>query len=404
MSQESLLGALGIFVFLGLAYLLSANRRAIEWRSVGIGLLLQVLLALFVLKTQFGEDIFSMISEGITHLLSFTAKGSAMVFGDKIINEKALGFIFAFHVLPTVIFISAFFTLLYYFGVLQVIVKGMAWVMMKLMRASGAESLNAAANVFMGQTEAPLIVKPYIETMTMSELLCLMIAGMATISGGIMAAYIYMGIDAKAILTASVMAAPGAIVVSKILMPETGDPLTRGVVRVQVEKIDVNFVDALARGASEGMKLAINIAAMLVAFLALVALVDALLAWIYPGFSLGTLFSWIFYPVAHLIGIGGTDAPHVANLLGTKLVLNEFVAYANLIDLQKAQAIAVRSQVLATFALCGFANIGSIGIQLGGIGSLAPNRRSDLAKIAFLALFGGFAASLLNASIASLLI
>ncbi len=404
MNQESLLGFLGIFVFLGLAYLLSTNRRAIEWRSVGIGLLLQVVLALFVLKTEFGEEIFSKISEGITQLLSFTAKGSAMVFGDKIINEKALGFIFAFHVLPTVIFISAFFTLLYYFGVLQVIVKGMAWVMMKLMKASGAESLNAAANVFMGQTEAPLIVKPYIEKMTLSELLCLMIAGMATISGGIMAAYIYMGIDAKAILTASVMAAPGAIVISKILMPETGDPLTRGVVRVQVEKMDVNFVDALARGASEGMKLAINIAAMLVAFLALVALIDALLAWIYPGFSLGTLFSWIFFPIAHLIGINGTDAPHVANLLGTKLVLNEFVAYANLIDLQKAQAITLRSQLLATFALCGFANIGSIGIQLGGIGSLAPNRRSDLAKIAFLALFGGFAASLLNASIASLLI
>lgn len=401
---ERLFGLLGIAVFLALAFLVSRNRRAIDKRTVFVGLGLQVLLALVVLKTTPGQWVFSKIGDGVTALLSFTSAGSRLLFGPKIIDEKVLGIVFAFHVLPTVVFISAFFTLLYYFGVLQAIVKGMAWVMMRLMNASGAESLNSAANVFMGQTEAPLIVKPYIVSMTTSELLCTMIAGMATIAGGIMAAYIGMGIEAEALLTASAMSAPGAIVISKILMPETGDPLTRGIVRVEVPKTDVNFVDALARGASDGMRLAANIAAMLIAFLAMVALVDAVLSAISSDLTLTKIFGWVFSPVAYLLGIPAADTQPVASLLGTKLVLNEFVAYANLVDLQTAETISHRSQTIATFALCGFANVGSIGIQIGGIGSLAPERRSDLARLAFLALFGGFSASLLNAAIASVLI
>jgi CNT family concentrative nucleoside transporter len=401
---ERLFGLLGIVVFLALAFILSRNRKAIEKRTVFVGLALQVALAIVVLKTAPGQWVFDTLSKGVTQLLSFTNAGTRVLFGPKIVDEQVLGVVFVFQVLPTVVFISAFFTLLYYFGVLQAIVKAMAWVMMRLMRVSGAESLNSAANVFMGQTEAPLIVKPYIGSMTMSELLCMMIAGMATIAGGIMAAYIGMGIEAKALLTASAMSAPGAIVIAKILMPETGDPLTRGVVRVDIPKTDVNFVDALARGASEGMRLAANIAAMLIAFLAMVALIDAILSSLSDGLTLTKIFGYVFSPVAYLIGIPAADTREVASLLGTKLVLNEFVAYANLIDVQKANAISVRSQEIATFALCGFANVGSIGIQIGGIGSLAPERRGDLARLSFLALFGGFTASLLNAAIASVLL
>ncbi len=402
--SERLIGILGAVVFLGLAFALSRNRRAIEKRAVLVGLLLQVALAIVVLKTTPGQWAFAKMGDAVTALLSYTNAGTRVLFGPEIVDEKVLGIVFVFHVLPTVVFISAFFTLLYYFGVLQAIVKAMAWVMMRLMRASGAESLNSAANVFMGQTEAPLIVKPYISSMTMSELLCMMIAGMATIAGGIMAAYIGMGIEARALLTASAMSAPGAIVIAKILLPETGEPLTRGIVKVEVPKTDVNFVDALARGASDGLRLAANIAAMLIAFLAMVALIDAILGAIAGGLTLSKIFSTVFAPVAYLIGIESADAPEVASLLGTKLVLNEFVAYANLVDIQNAQSISPRSQAIATFALCGFANVGSIGIQIGGIGSLAPERRSDLARLAFLALFGGFTASLLNAAIASVLL
>lgn len=401
--MERTLGILGVVAFLGLTYLLSTNRKAVNFRTVVAGLGLQVLLALLVLKTSAGRWLFTQLGAGVTHLLSFSDAGAAFIFGPKIIEEKALGFVFAFQVLPTVIFISAFFSLLYYFGVLQAVVKAMAWAMMRLMRVSGAESLGSAANVFMGQTEAPIIVKPYIDSMTRSELLCLMVAGMATISGGVMAAYIGMGIEARALLTASVMAAPGAIVIAKILSPETEEPLTMGVVRVQVEKTDVNFVDALARGASDGLKLALNIAAMLIAFLGMVALVDALLGLLRDGWTLEAFFGWIFSPISFLMGITGEDAPKVASLLGTKLVLTEFIAYAKLVELQDAIALSERSKVIATFALCGFANVGSIGIQLGGIGALAPSRRSDLAKLAFRALYGGFVASLLNAALAGLL-
>jgi len=398
------LSALGVLVFLGLAWACSTDRRAVDWRCVLSGLGLQFVLGLFVLQTSWGQTLFSKIGAGVEHLLGYTRVGSEMVFGEAIVKEQALGFVFAFEVLPTVIFISAFFTLLYHFGVLQFIVRLMAIVMMKLMRVSGAESLSSAANVFMGHTEAPLIIKPYLEKLTRSELLTLMVGGMATISGGVMAAYIGMGIDAQALITASVMAAPGAMVIAKILQPEKEDPLTRGEVRVQVEKTSVNFVDALAQGAGEGMKLAINIAAMLIAFLAAVALLDGLLGQLSDGLTLASIFGTIFYPVSLLIGIPAEWATDVASLLGTKLVLNEFVAYADLLSLQAAKEVPERVSFLTTFALCGFANIGAVGIQLGGIGALAPGRRADLAQLAFRALFGGFIASLLNASIAGMLI
>ena len=387
--MDSLVGLLGMAVFLTLAYLASTNRKAIEWRTVVAGLGLQVALGLFVLKTDAGAWVFTQLGDMVTALLAFTEAGTRMVFGPKIVDEKVLGIVFAFQVLPTVVFISSLFTLLYHLGALQALVRVMAWAMMRLMRVSGAESLSSAANVFMGHTEAPLIVKPYLVSMTRSELLCLMSAGMATISGGVMAAYVGMGIDARALITASVMAAPGVIVISKLLLPETEEPLTRGIVRVKVEKTTVNSLDALAKGASEGMHLAINILAMLIAFLAMVALLDGILALANPDLTMAKIFSHVFSPVAWLIGIPAAEIPDVATLLGTKLVLNEFVAYSDLTTLQAGDsALGSRTEMITTFALCGFANVGAVAIQIGGIGALA----------------GGYLASLMSAALASVLI
>ena len=403
--MDSLVGLLGMAVFLTLAYLASTNRKAIEWRTVVAGLGLQVALGLFVLKTDAGAWVFTQLGDMVTALLAFTEAGTRMVFGPKIVDEKVLGIVFAFQVLPTVVFISSLFTLLYHLGALQALVRVMAWAMMRLMRVSGAESLSSAANVFMGHTEAPLIVKPYLVSMTRSELLCLMSAGMATISGGVMAAYVGMGIDARALITASVMAAPGVIVISKLLLPETEEPLTRGIVRVKVEKTTVNSLDALAKGASEGMHLAINILAMLIAFLAMVALLDGILALANPDLTMAKIFSHVFSPVAWLIGIPAAEIPDVATLLGTKLVLNEFVAYSDLTTLQAGDsALGSRTEMITTFALCGFANVGAVAIQIGGIGALAPERRSDLARLAVRALAGGYLASLMSAALASVLI
>jgi CNT family concentrative nucleoside transporter len=398
---ERLFGVLGILIFLGACFALSKDRRAIDKRAVLSGLGLQLLLALFVLRTPFGEQIFAWLGDKVTTLLNYTLEGAGFVFGYQNVGpDSQIGFVFAFEALSTIIFVSALFTMLYHFGVLQAVVKVLATVMMKIMRVSGAESLSSAANVFMGQTEAPLIIKPYLAKLTKSELMTLMVSGMATIAGGVLAVYIGMGVDAKALITASVMAAPGAMVIAKILQPETEDPLTRGVVRIEIEKTTVNFVDAMARGAGEGMKLAINVAAMLIAFLAMVALVDGLLGSVSDGLTLGSILGQVFRPVAYLIGIPGEHTAAVGSLLGTKLVLNEFVAYANLTGMEELPA---RAKVLATFALCGFANLGSIGIQLGGIGALVPERRGELAGLAFRALFGGFLASLLNASIAAVI-
>jgi CNT family concentrative nucleoside transporter len=310
------------------------------------------------------------------------------------------GFIFAFTALPTIIFVSAFFTVLYYFGVLQFIVRIFARAMQFAMRTSGAETLAAAANVFMGQTEAPIIVKPYVPAMTKSELLAMMVGGMATISGGVMAVYIALGADPVAILTTSVMAAPCGLYLSKILYPEMEEPATRGDVKVAVERSHANVIDAASAGASDGTMLAINVAAMLIAFLAFIAMFDYLLALVSPGLSLARIFAVLFSPLAVLMGVPAADVPAMGDLLGTKLVANEFVAYVKLTTEYRG-VISDRSYVLATYALTGFANFASIGIQLGGIGAMAPSRRGDLARLGSLALLAGFIATLINASFAA---
>jgi concentrative nucleoside transporter, CNT family len=405
-------GFLGVIAFLAVIAACSSNLRAVNWRTVGLGMALQVGLALFILKFEIGGvrpgfALFSAIAGAVRKFLEFTNAGSQFVFGG-LADPEAMsqvfpgGFVFAFTALPTIIFVSSFFTMLYYFGVLQLIVRLAARAMMFLLRTSGAETLASAANVFMGQTEAPLIVKPYVRGMTRSELLALMVGGMATIAGGVMAVYIALGADPIAILTTSVMAAPCGLYVAKILIPETEQPLTRGETSVPVEKAHANAIDAVSAGASDGLALALNVAAMLIAFLAFIALVDFLLALVNPALTLARIFSWVFAPVAILMGVPGADVPAVADLLGTKLVANEFVSYVKLTT--EYRDIDPRSYTLATFALTGFANFGSVGIQLGGIGGIAPERRPDLARLGGRALLGGFVATLINASIAAMLI
>ena len=406
---------LGIICFIAIVAAFSRNLRAVSWRTVGWGIALQVGLALVILKLEIGGvrpgyAVFSRIADVVKQFLEFTNAGSIFVFralADQALMEKVFGpgqgFVFAFIALPTIIFVSSFFTVLYYFGVLQLIVRLFARGMMFVMRTSGAETLSAAANVFMGQTEAPIIVKPYVPSMTQSELLALMVGGMATISGGVMAVYITLGADPVAILTTSVMAAPCGLYLSKILYPETEEPVTRGEVKVVVERQHANAIDAAAAGASDGTLLAINVAAMLIAFLAFLALFDYLLAAINPQLSLARIFAVLFAPVAVLMGVPAADVPAIGDLLGTKLVANEFVAYIKLTTEYRG-VISDRSYTLATYALTGFANFASIGIQLGGIGAMAPSRRGDLARLGTRALFAGFIATLINASIAAALL
>jgi CNT family concentrative nucleoside transporter len=405
--------AAGAIAFILLVAVFSQNLRAVNWRTVGWGIAIQLALALFILKLDIrgvrpGYAIFSAVAAAVGRFLQFSNVGAEFVFGglaNAAVMSKVFpgGFVFAFTALPTIIFISSFFTVLYYFGILQFIVRLMARAMMFLMRTSGAETLSAAANVFMGQTEAPIIVKPYVPLMTQSELLAMMVGGMATISGGVMAVYIAIGADPIAILTTSVMAAPCGLYLSKILYPELEEPVTRGVVRVQVEKQHVNVIDAAAAGASDGTILAINVAAMLIAFLAFIALIDYVLGRIVPGLSLAQVFAWVFAPVAVLMGTPRNDVGMMADLLGTKLVANEFVAFVKLTS-QYRDVMSHRAYVLATFALTGFANLGSIGIQLGGIGGMAPTRRGDLARLGSRALLAGFLATLINACVASMLL
>jgi len=404
----------GLIVILAIAYALSMNRRAIDTRTVAWGLALQVLFALIVLKTTIGQLVFQTLGTGINHLLGFAFVGSSFVFGplgDKVvwpdIMTKVLGpdgarygVIFAFQVLPTIIFIAALFAILYYFGVMQVVVRLFAVMMRRVMRASGAESLNVAASIFMGQTEAPLTIRPYLPRMTESELMTVMTAGMAHISGGIMAAYILFGIEAKHLLTAVIMTAPGTLMMAKIFVPETQMPETMGIVRLEVERTDVNVIDAAGRGTSEGLMLALNVGAMLISFLALIALVNAMLGLV--GLSLPTIFGWVFAPVAWSMGVPWRDAPTIGNLLGTRMALNEFVAYSQLGAL-KSQ-LDPRSFTIATFALCGFANFSSIGIQIGGIGALAPTRRHDLARLGLRAMLAGTLANFITATIAGFLL
>ena len=406
--------AAGAICFIAICAACSANLRAVSWRTVLWGIALQLALAIFILKFQIGDfrpgyALFSAVAHIVRRFIEFTNAGSYFVFG-ALANQETMGkvfgpengFVFAFAGLPTIIFISSFFTVLYYFGVLQVIVWLMARGMMYALRTSGAETLSAAANVFMGQTEAPIIVKPYVPGMTMSELLAMMVGGMATISGGVMAVYIGLGADPIAILTTSVMAAPCGLYLAKLLLPETQTPETRGDIRLRIERTHVNVIDAAAAGASDGLSLALNVAAMLIAFLAFIALLDALLGWAWPGLTLASIFSTLFAPVAFLMGVPSQDIPAVADLLGTKLVANEFVSFVKLTT--EYRDIDPRSYILATYALTGFANLGSIGIQLGGIGAMAPSRRGDLARLGFRALLAGFVATLVNACIASMLL
>jgi concentrative nucleoside transporter, CNT family len=407
--------AIGIVCFLGVALTFSTNIRAIKLRTVVTGFLLQVCLALLILKVGPVREAFEWMGRAAKQFLEFSFKGAEFVFGP-LVNvpaiekglslepNKGLGVVFAFVVLPTVIFVSSFFSVLYHLRVLQVVVRAFARVMRWIMGTSGAETLSVTANVFLGQTEAPLIVKPFIPRMTRSELLALMIGGMAHISGGLMAVYIGMGADPVAILATSVMAAPASLYVGKILVPETGVPETLGDVKPAAESEHANVIDAAAAGASQGMQLAINIAAMLIAF---IALFNFLLGLIDPSLSLQKIFSYVFSPVAVLMGCQGDDVPKMGELLGTKLVLNEFVAFSTLTSQYKPgteQGMSSHAYRLACFALTGFANFASIGIQLGGIGGMAPNRRSELARLGMRALLGGFLATLINASIAGILI
>jgi len=406
--------AFGAVVILGLAYACSTNRRAIDWTTVAWGLTLQIVFALIVLKTSVGQQLFSTLGAGINRLLGFAGVGAAFVFGplgDSTVWRRAMtgalgpdgaqyAVIFAFQVLPTIVFIAALFAILYYFGIMQVVVRVFAVLMHRVMRASGAESLNVAASIFMGQTEAPLTIRPYLQEMTESELMTVMTSGMAHISGGIMAAYILFGIEAKHLLTAVIMTAPGTIMMAKMIVPETGTPKTMGTVRLHVEQADVNVIDAAGRGTGEGLHLALNVGAMLISFLALIALVNAVLG--VAGLSLEQIFGWIFAPIAWSMGVPWHDAPRIGNLLGTRMALNEFVAYSRLGPMKPS--LDPRSFTIATFALCGFANFSSIGIQIGGIGALAPDRRHDLARLGLRAMFAGTLANFMTATIAGFLL
>lgn len=412
---------IGLFGILGLAYALSTNRRAISLRIVGWGLGLQVLFALIVLKTTIGQRVFEVLGEKMRQLLEFAVVGSGFVFGaigDASVWSRVMtgalgeegaryGVVFAFQILPTIIFIAALFAILYYVGLMQMIVRLFAVVMNKLMGASGAESLNVAASIFMGQTEAPLTIRPFLPRLTQSELMTVMTSGMAHISGGIMAAYIAFGIDAKHLLTAVIMTAPGTLLMAKMFVPETETPETRGTVKLEVVNTDVNIIDAAGRGTSEGLHLALNVGAMLISFVALIALLNAILGAAgglvgFEGLSLQIIFGWVFAPVAWSLGVPWQDAATVGNLLGTRMVLNEFIAFAQLGGLK--ETLDPRSFTIATFALCGFANFASIGMQIGGIGALAPTRRGDLARLGLRAMLAGTLANFLTAIIVGFLL
>jgi len=401
-------GLLGIAVILIAAWVFSTNRRAIQPRVILWGLGLQFVFAVLVLKTSFGK-IFEAIGVGVNAMLNYAEAGSNFVFGPLGIKSGPFGVVFAFQVLPIVIFIASFFAILYYLGVMQWIVKAMAVVMLKVMGASGAESLNVAASIFMGQTEAPLTIKPFIAGMTQSELFTIMVSGMAHVSGAVMAAYVKIaGVEIRHLLTAVIMTAPATIMLAKMFMPEVERPATAGRVDIQVEKSAVNVIDAAAQGAGDGLRLALNIAGMLIAFLALIAMINGILGFgrTLPGFgwlpaSLEQIFAWLFAPAAWLMGVAWNDCATVGNLLGTRLVLNEFVAFLQLGPL-KAN-LEPRSFIIATYALCGFANFSSIAIQIGGIGALAPSRKSDLARLGLKAVAVGSMANFMTACIAGML-
>lgn len=401
----------GAIVILGIAYAGSVNRRAIDFRTTAWGILFQVTFALVVLKTTFGADLFTSLGSGFNRVVGFANVGSAFVFGPladpnawgritSVLGPASSGVLIAFQVLPIIIFVAALMAVLYYLGVMQIVVRVFALVVHRVMRASGAESLNIAASIFMGMTEAPLTIRPYLPELTESELMTIMTCGMAHVSGGMMAAYVLFGVEAKHLLAAVIMTAPGTLVIAKMLVPETSVPRTMGTVRLETERTDVNVIDAAARGTSEGLMLALNVGAMLVSFIALIALTNAILGLVH--LSLQQIFGWLLSPVAWSMGVPWRDAGAIGNLLGTRMVLNEFVAYSQLGPLKAT--LDPKSFTIATFALCGFANLGSIGIQIAGIGGLAPNRRHDLARLGLRAMFAGTLANFMTATIAGFLL
>jgi CNT family concentrative nucleoside transporter len=426
----------GLMVLILLAWLLSVDRRGVPWRLVAWGVGLQLLFALFILKTPLGLLIFSRLNDVVLALLGFTVEGARFIFGDLVFNNIPVGTgiaggnepisvvpgqaaragaFFAFNVLPTIIFFSSLMTVLYHLGVMQIVVRIFAWIMQRTMGTSGAETLSAAGNIFVGQTEAPLLIKPFIENMTRSELMAVMTGGFATVAGGVLAAYVGMLVAyfpdiAGHLMAASVMSAPAALVIAKIMIPERGEPETRGTLELDLERPDVNVIDAASRGASEGLQLALNVGAMLLAFIALIALVNALIAWGgglvgLEDLTLERILGWILAPLAWIMGVSWADAPTVGALMGIKTVVNEFVAYLGLSDLLSgAGSLSPRSAVIATYALSGFANFSSIAIQIGGIGGIAPSRRHDLSRIGLRAMIGGSIAAFMTAAIAGMMI
>ncbi len=427
-------GLFGLVALVGIAFLFSDNKKHIPWVQVAKGIALQLLFAVFVILTPWGATFFNWIGQFFVKVISFTNDGSRFVFGiladqggfNKAFPEgmAGAGFIFAFQVLPTIIFFSSLMSVLYHLGIMQKIVQGMAWVMAKVLKVSGAESISVAANVFIGQTEAPLVVRPYVESMTKSELLTLMIGGMATIAGGVLAAYVGLlgGGDparqlfyAKHLLSASIMAAPATMVIAKILIPEREKSLTMGKVKVEIEKTASNVIEAAATGAADGLKLALNVAGMLLAFIALISMAD----WIISGvlsdmlhlhtasggdLTLELILGYVLSPIAWIIGVPWHDAVQVGSLIGQKVVLNEFISYLHLAQIIPTGALSEKAVIISTYALCGFANFSSIAIQIGGIGGIAPGRRSDLAKYGLRAVLGGSLATFMTATIAGVLI
>lgn len=428
--MDILRGIIGLGVLVGIAFLFSRNKKAIDWRLVGVGILLQIIFALLITKIDFVAGAFDWISEKFVTFLSFSSDGAQFLFGD-LMDTNKFGFIFAFQVLPTVIFFSTVSTGLYYLGVLQKIVYGIAWVMARTMRLSGAESLSAAGNIFLGQTEAPLLVRPFVKDMTKSELMCLMTGGMATIAGGVLAGYVaFLGGDDPAerakyaayLLSASIMNAPAAIVLSKIIIPELHKDKINSDLHVSQEAMGVNLIDALAKGASDGVRLAINIAGMLLAFIAIIfalnwLLKDGIGSWTglnelvvsstngaFDGFTLEYILGQIFRVFAFIMGVDWAQTINVGSLLGQKIVINEFVAYLSLADMKSAGVLSQKAIIISTYALCGFANFSSIAIQIGGIGGMAPSRQSDLSKLGMRALFAATLATMMTATIAGSLL
>jgi len=418
-------GLFGLAVLISLTWLFSNNRRAVDWKLVSTGIVLQIAFAALVLQVPGGRDIFDALGHGFVKVLSFVNEGSGFMFGD-LMKTESFGFIVAFQVLPTLIFFSALMGVLYHLNIMQAVVRAMSWTITRIMRVSGAETTSVCASVFIGQTEAPLTVRPYIAKMTESELITMMIGGMAHIAGGVLAAYVGMlgGGDpvqqafyAKHLLAASVMAAPATLVVAKILIPETGQPLTRGAITIEVEKTTSNIIDAAAAGAADGLRLALNVGAMLLAFIALIALLNAPLVWLgdISGLAgllgkptdLASLLGYVLAPIAWVIGTPWADAQTVGALIGQKVVLNEFIAYTQLAEIIAGKvdgvSLSQHGQLIAAYALCGFANFGSIAVQIGGIGGLAPERRQDLARFGLRAVLGGTIATLMTATIAGVL-